>query len=146
MVDGRQLVACVLSMSLLDRFAGFTYALTGSAPRLAGIWQRTGDNFAGCTVAISAGDGQVMNGFVTALPIAMQRCGWKIGDKKWTDFEPRGRTTWAVYDLAIEFNIERQAVANHAYVAATIDFVSDDRFTLNSHRFSSIKWVRVGRS
>jgi hypothetical protein len=51
-------------------------------PTLIGLWERTGDDFAGCRIRIQF-DGPNLNGRIVQLPDHMQKFGWQQDDTKW---------------------------------------------------------------
>ena len=144
--SGKQLLQINRSklMSIFNRIRSFGYSLAGSTPELIGVWERTGDNFAGCTVVISNSN-EGFSGYVTSVPPAMQRCGWLVGDKKWINFHSRSRTSWTVSDLAKQYDIERLVVTDAVYTKAPLNFVADDCFGLKSDRHTSTTWIRAGQ-
>jgi hypothetical protein len=51
-------------------------------PSLIGVWERIGDDFAGCRLRIEF-DGPNLNGRIIKLPEYMEKYGWQHDDAKW---------------------------------------------------------------
>jgi hypothetical protein len=67
-------------------------------PPLTGVWERIGDDFAGCRIRIEF-DGPILNGRIVRLPDQMEKYGWKHDDAKWIDIQKQSVCRYRLQEL-----------------------------------------------
>jgi hypothetical protein len=119
----------------------FTYSLGRESPPLEGIWERIGDDFAGCRIVIRDLD---QGGLLVNLAPRMREVGWQVGDRKWQAFHRRTLRLWEFEDLYKEYDLRTQAV-HASYHPSQIIFVGPDSLETRHPGRPRQKWLRVGR-
>jgi hypothetical protein len=67
-------------------------------PALVGLWERIGDDFAGCRLRIEF-DGPNLNGRIVQLPDHMEKYGWRHDDAKWMHIQRQAVCRYRLYEL-----------------------------------------------
>ena len=131
---------------MLERLRSFGYALTGSQAEILGLWERVGDNFAGCTVMVSP-HGEGLQGQITSLTPTMRQYGWGLGDLKWRRIASVSGVTFQLEDMFKELDPDTRELKRVTYQPAKIYFLSADSFSLVSltHGGRRTYWQRSGR-
>ncbi|MGD9007519.1 MAG: hypothetical protein PVG41_06345 [Desulfobacteraceae bacterium] len=67
-------------------------------PALMGVWERIGDDFAGCRLRIEF-DGPNLNGRIVRLPDHMEKYGWRKDDAKWMHIQRQAVCKYQLQEL-----------------------------------------------
>jgi hypothetical protein len=67
-------------------------------PTLIGVWERIGDDFAGCRLRIEF-DGPNLNGRIVRLPDHMEKYGWHHDDAKWIQIQKQAVCRYRLLEL-----------------------------------------------
>ncbi len=114
-------------MQLLKQWAiAFGFA---AEPALQGVWERTGDHFAGCRIEIRP-EGNRWRGTLIQVLEKMEKFGWRIGDEKWVDIERRTVGRYTLRDLYKVLNTNTGKVSEF-YKETLLDFVSDNEISVS---------------
>ena len=131
-------------MQLLKQWAialGFS-----TEPALQGVWERTGDHFAGCRIEIRS-EGPQWRGTLIQILEKMEKFGWRTGDEKWIDIERHAVGRYTLRDLYKVLNTNTGGVSEF-YRETLLDFVSDDEISvspeLKEDEPRSQTWRRIG--
>ena len=114
-------------MQLLKQWAialGFT-----DEPGLQGVWERTGDHFAGCRIEIRSEDNRWRGRLIRILE-KMEKFGWQTGDEKWIDIERLAVGHYRLRDLYKVLNTDTGHVSEF-YKESLLDFLSDNEITIS---------------
>ena len=129
-----------------DTVRYFAYLVLGRAPELEGVWQRVGDNFADCRIAVERAE-QGLQGRITHIPASMRKLGWKVGDVKWTQIARRKRTVYSLQDMYKQYDMHRQELTAIAYGSSWLRFVADHELIVvpqSAAQGSRTRWKRTG--
>lgn len=120
--------------------------MSGRPVELPGLWERVGDNFAGCTVMVRSTE-QGLQGQVTCVTPVMRQYGWNLGDLKWRQIKAEAKTTFSLEDMFIELDPDTRELRRVTYEPAKIYFLSAEYFSLISltHGGRRTYWQRSGR-
>ena len=114
-------------MQLLKQWAiAFGFA---AEPDLQGIWERTGDHFAGCRIEIRPERTRWRGTLIQVLE-KMEKFGWRIGDEKWIDIERRAVGRYTLRDLYKVLDTNTGKVSEF-YKETLLDFVSDNEISVS---------------
>ncbi len=83
---------------------------------LEGIWERQGDEFAGCSVRVVANSGGLWEGRLVYVTRKAAAAGWIVGDRKWVDLTPSGPCKFAGRDLQKAYDYATGEVVRTDYV------------------------------
>src|SRR3990167_6922068 len=81
---------------------------------LEGIWERVGDNFAGCLIQVEWEEGELV-GKIIAMNSEMLLYGWAVGDKKWRHIEGDAHNGWHLMDLRKQYDTASKKVLSIDY-------------------------------
>ena len=129
---------------MFERFRSLAYSLTGGAVSLPGLWERVGDDFAGCLILVEDVD-STLQGRITYVPSLMRHYGWKVGDIKWRNMTPRGGAGFHIDDLFKELDPDTNQVKRSTYHKARLYFLNADEFTViaSGHSGRNTRWRRT---
>ena len=131
---------------MFEQIHSLVYRFSGGSIYLPGLWERVGDRFEGCSVLVELTPGG-LQGRITYVPVAMRRCGWKVGDVKWKDFT-RGRlAAYQVQELVKEFDQRSGEIRNCRFTQARIGFLGADEMVViprAGEAIPSTRWRRCG--
>lgn len=83
-------------------------------PSLIGVWERIGDNFAGCRICIEF-DGINLNGRIVRLPDHMIKYGWQQDDAKWMHLQRQSVCRYQLQELYKVFSSRTKSARNIYY-------------------------------
>lgn len=121
------------------------YLLRGRNPPVSGLWERTGDDFAGCVVIVEP-VGKQLQGRITEVPAAMRNVGWVVGDVKWKSIHTAGRNRYRLMDLFKSYDTSNTRLLQSRYQPARLHFYSDKRFYVvpdEAPQGSTTYWLRI---
>ena len=120
------------------------YRFRGNAPKLQGLWQRVGDDFAGCCVQLAT-VGETTRGYIAELPDIMAARGWRLGDIKWASFQQRNPASHRFMDLFKQFDVQTGEVTDSFYKPANLYFYKDTRLFIYADDSNVPKtvWERI---
>ena len=114
---------------MFERVRSLAYSLSGHAADLPGLWERVGDDFAGCLILVedcAAG----LQGRITYVPALMRQYGWKVGDIKWRSIAADGTAAYRIEDLSKEFDAQANSVRRTDYGPAKLYFLGVNEFAV----------------
>ncbi len=87
----------------------FLFFLFPSNTSPEGLWQRTGDTFAGCVLRVEH-IGTELAGRIAVLPDSMANAGWQVGDLKWRNITRAADGAWRMQDLRKHYDTRKASV------------------------------------
>lgn len=120
----------------------FLFFLLPSNTSPEGVWTRIGDHFSGCVLRVER-VGSELAGRIVALPEAMARAGWLVGDLKWRNLQADG-TSWRMQDLRKHYDTRTATVTMVDYreYRLTVGVCGHLRLHNGSHPFfPEQRWV-----
>lgn len=84
-------------------------------PLIEGVWERVGDEFAGCSIRVTPAGG-FWEGTLIYVNATASGAGWGVGDRKWVDIRASGHGRFQGRDLQKAYDFSRQEVLEASYV------------------------------
>jgi hypothetical protein len=114
---------------------------------IEGVWEREGDELAGCSIRVSA-RGAGWEGVLIYATSAAVRAGWEVGDRKWVEILGGNGGRFLGRDLLKVYDRTRREVLEARYMAKVFR-VRGRRLTVRAPEwwkaFGGIQsWQRLG--
>jgi hypothetical protein len=109
-----------------------------------GLWQRTGDRFAGCVLRVEKAGSELV-GRIVVLPESMARAGWVEGDLKWRNLVRNARGDWRMQDLRKHYDTRTATVTMVDYLEYRLTVGLCGHLRLHTDRlpfFPVQRWVK----
>ncbi len=120
------------------------YLLSGKPLVLQGLWERVGDDFAGCLILVEEVSDE-LTGRVTYAPALMRQYGWQVGDLKWKSIRSGRIPAFRIQELFKELDSTTSLVRKSSYQPAQIYFVHEDEFVVTNSAWAgrNTRWQRA---
>jgi hypothetical protein len=124
----------------------FLFFLFGGRSSPEGLWERTGDKFAGCVLRVVEMDGELV-GKIAILPESMSRAGWHVGDLKWRNIKRVDSKQWQLQDLRMHYDTRKASVVMVDYREYKLTLGACGRLRLHTGGlpfFPEQRWKKFG--
>ena len=131
-------------MGILQSCLGFRNPKDSSD--LEGIWERIGDEFAGCLIKVEKEDYELIGKIIVSTP-KMLTSGWEIGDKKWRRIEGSASEGWQLMDLRKQYDTQNKKVLSTDYAHYWLSLSRSRKLQLHQSKvslFPNQVWKKVG--
>ncbi len=130
---------------MFERVRSLAYSMLGRPASLPGLWERVGDDFAGCLILVEAA-GEGLQGRITYVPALMRQYGWKVGDVKWRKISPGTIPAFRMEDLFKELDPDTNKLKRTSYEHAQLYFLREDEFVVMTSGSTgrNTRWQRSG--
>lgn len=132
-------------MGFFQTCLGLRHPTNGN--ELIGIWERQGDEFAGCLIRVE----KESHEFVGKIIVSTQQmliAGWNIGDRKWRLIEATAEGNWQLMDLRKQYDTQSKKVLSIDYAHYWISLRHQGKLIcLHQSKvplFVAQKWKKIG--